>query len=95
VSLDLSALLRRRLRLLGLSTAVLDAAQGARILGQLAPLFERGALAPPAVLETFGLSEAAQAYARVENGAPGKIVLVPDRYRTTGAPAPAVQAPGR
>lgn len=78
--LDLFALYRRRLQLLGVNTAVVDATRGACILAELAPLFERGALKPLSVLERYPLSAAARAYARVAEGAPGKIVLIPDRY---------------
>ncbi|HEX6535816.1 MAG TPA: zinc-binding alcohol dehydrogenase family protein [Gemmatimonadaceae bacterium] len=77
--LDLFALYRRRLAILGVNTAVVDAVQSARILGALAPLFESGKLRPLPVVERYALSDAARAYARVANGAPGKVVLVPDR----------------
>jgi NADPH:quinone reductase-like Zn-dependent oxidoreductase len=78
VPLDLFALYRRRLQLAGVNTAALTAADGARILSALAPLFERGAIRPPGRLERYALSAAARAYARVAGGAPAKIVLVPD-----------------
>jgi NADPH2:quinone reductase len=82
VTLDLLTLYRRRIQLLGINTAVIDAVQGARILGALTPLFESGALQPLPILERYPLSEAARAYARVAQGAPGKIVLIPDRHFT-------------
>jgi hypothetical protein len=60
------------------NTGVLTAADSARILAALAPLFERGEIAPHQTLERHPLSAAASAYARVAGGAPAKVVLVPD-----------------
>ncbi len=77
VPLDLFDLYRRRLRLLGINTAVLTAADGARILDQLRPLFESGQLRPHPVLETHPLEDAARAYAQVAGGSASKVVLVP------------------
>jgi NADPH:quinone reductase-like Zn-dependent oxidoreductase len=74
VPLDLLDFYRRDLRLLGVNTLTLDAAAGARILEQLAPGFEAGALRKPAVAETYPLARAAEAYERVGAGA-GKVVL--------------------
>ena len=74
--LDLLALYRRRITLLGLNTAALDSVDCARILSKLTPLFESGALKPPTVTEHFPLERAAEAYARVAKGAQGKVVLV-------------------
>lgn len=82
VPLDLFTLYRRRLQLAGVNTGVLEATDGARILTELAPLFERGALAPHATIERHPLSAPAAAYARVASGAPAKIVLVPDARLT-------------
>lgn len=78
VSLDVLDLYRRRLQLIGASTGMLDAAAGARLLTTLAPLFERGEIAPPRPVERHLLSAAASAYARVAAGASTKIVLAPD-----------------
>lgn len=80
VPLDIFTLYRRRLQLLGVNTAAVDATAGARILDQLAPLFRSGAMQPLPVLAREPLSNAASAYTRVAHGAPGKIVLVPDRF---------------
>jgi NADPH2:quinone reductase len=76
--LDLLDLYRRRLQLIGASTGILDAAAGARLLTTLAPLFERGEIAPPRAVERHSLSAAASAYARVAAGAGTKVVLAPD-----------------
>jgi NADPH:quinone reductase len=81
VPLDLFTLYRRRLTLTGVSTGLLDAAAGARILTALAPLFASGKLALRQALELRPLSQAASAYARVAGGAPAKLVLVPDARR--------------
>lgn len=76
-SLDLFALYRRRISVLGLSTAIVDAARGAAILDELAPLFESGAVQPLPVAARFPLAEAVAAYERVAGRVPGKVVLEP------------------
>jgi NADPH:quinone reductase-like Zn-dependent oxidoreductase len=78
VPLDLFLFYRRRLRLIGENTIVLNATDCARILTSLTPLFESGTLRPPSIAGRYPLSRAAEAYERVAAGAPGKIVLVPD-----------------
>jgi NADPH:quinone reductase-like Zn-dependent oxidoreductase len=83
VTLDLLTFYHGRLRLLGVDTIAADAVQCARILTELTPLFESGALRPLSILERYPLSDAARAYARVAAGAPGKIVLIPDRLFTS------------
>ena len=50
-----------------------------RVREKLGMLFQSGALRPLPILERYPLSDAARAYARVAAGAPGKIVLIPDR----------------
>jgi NADPH:quinone reductase len=79
VKLDLLTFYHRRLRLLSVDTVAADAVQCARILRELTPLFESGALRPLPIIERYPLSDAARAYARVAAGASGKIVLVPDK----------------
>ena len=76
--LDLVELYRRRWQFTGVNTGVLDAADGARILTDLAPLFESGQVRQRQPLEQHTLSAAASAYARVAGGVPAKVVLVPD-----------------
>ena len=75
--LDLFDLYRRRLRILGINTAVLTVEDGARILDQLRPLFESGRLRPHPLLESHPLEDAARAYEQVARGSPSKVVLVP------------------
>ena len=77
VPLDLFDLYRRRLRILGINTAILTVEDGARILDQLRPLFESGRLRPHPSLERHPLEDAARAYEQVARGSPSKVVLVP------------------
>jgi NADPH:quinone reductase len=76
VRLSLLALYRRQLSFCGLNTVELDAVACARILRELTPRFESGALEPLTVTERFPLERAAQAYERVAKGAKGKVALV-------------------
>lgn len=71
-SVDLFRLYRRNQSLRGLSTTLIDAAAGARILAGVAPLFDDGRLEPPRVAARFSLDELAAALATR-----GKTVLVP------------------
>ena len=75
-TLDLRSFYRRESVLLGLDTQHLDATQCAGILDEIAPLFESGALRPPAIGERYPLAEAAQAYGRVAAGGSGKVVFL-------------------
>ena len=77
VPLDLFDLYRRRLRLIGIDTAVVTAVDAARILDQLRPLFETGQLRPHPAIERFPLDRAAEAYQQVARGTTAKVVLVP------------------
>jgi len=79
VTLDLLAFYHRRLRLSGIDTVAANAVRCAEILAELTPLFQSSALRPLPIVERYPLSEAGRAYARVAAGAPGKIVLIPDR----------------
>ena len=61
----------------GLARVFIDGADGAHIFDQLAPLFDRGLLTPPAT-KTWPLENAVDAYQRVQDGAYGiKQVIVP------------------
>lgn len=75
-TLDLFSFYRKQARLFGLDTQPLDATHCAAILNEIAPLFESGALTPPAIGQKFPLSEAAQAYGRTASGKGGKAVFV-------------------
>ena len=74
--LGLLGFYRRQLSLHGLNTGALDAVACARILRELTPQFESGALKSLTVTERFPLERAAQAYDRVAKGAQGRIALV-------------------
>lgn len=76
VTVDLFTLYRQELSVIGLNTVLYDTVRGAKIMNELAPLFEDGSLAPPRIGATFPLSLAAQAYQEI---ARGKVVLIPDR----------------
>jgi NADPH:quinone reductase-like Zn-dependent oxidoreductase len=61
----------------GLASVFIDGADGAKIFDQLAPLFDRGLLTPPAT-NTWPLKDSVEAYQRVQDGAHGiKQVLLP------------------
>ncbi|MGC1382055.1 MAG: zinc-binding alcohol dehydrogenase family protein [Candidatus Baltobacteraceae bacterium] len=76
-ALNLFDFYRRRLRMFGLDTAALDLGAIAAIYARLTPLFESRALVPSPIAASFPLSQAREAYVRVEGGAAGKVVLVP------------------
>lgn len=73
--LDLFGFYRNQFKLFGLDTVKLDASACGAILNELAPLFESGALRPPAIGESYPLADAAKAYQRVAAHAGGKVVL--------------------
>ncbi|MEW6638129.1 MAG: zinc-binding alcohol dehydrogenase family protein [Actinomycetota bacterium] len=76
VSFDLLDFYRRELRLLGLMTSRLDAADSASMLRALLPGFEEGVLRAPPMAERYSLDRAAAAYDRVERGETGGRVLL-------------------
>lgn len=75
-TLDLLSFYKNQFALYGLDTQKFDATECARILNELAPLFESGALQPPTIDSRYELSEAAQAYGKVAAGGSGKVVFV-------------------
>jgi NADPH:quinone reductase len=78
VTLNLFAFYRRRLRFFGLDTAALELATIVELYKKFGPFVESGALTPPPLAARFPLSRARDAYERVEGGATGKVVIVPD-----------------
>ena len=74
--LDILSFYRHQFALFGLNTQILDVTKCGEILNEIAPLFESGALQPPAVGERYQFSDATQAYERVDSGKGGKVVLV-------------------
>jgi NADPH:quinone reductase-like Zn-dependent oxidoreductase len=79
VTVDLVSYYRRALTLVGVNSRLVDAPAAARVLEAVAPGFESGALAPPRVGQAFYLERAREAYAAVEAGGAGRVVLVPWR----------------
>lgn len=77
VKLDLLALYRRRIRIFGLTTGVVGVVRAAEILRLLTPRFESGALRPLEIAARFSLADANKAYAAVQAGSVGKVVLTP------------------
>jgi NADPH:quinone reductase-like Zn-dependent oxidoreductase len=80
-TLDVVDFYRRGLRLVGVNSVRYDAHAAARVLEQLAPGFEGGALAPPRVGQAYYLERAREAYEAVAAGGAGRVALVP--WRTT------------
>ena len=78
VSFDLMDFYRRELRLLGVNTLFLSAADCAGILTALAPGFQTDALRPPAISARYALVDASRAYERVSADGSGKVLLVPE-----------------
>jgi NADPH:quinone reductase len=76
VTVDLLNLYRHRLALSGVNTQLLNSTDCARILTEIAPLFEAGKLQPPAVNYRYSLEEARQAYQHVAAAKGGKVVLL-------------------
>ena len=77
-SVDVLDFYRRGLRLAGVNSLGHDALAAARVLEQVAPGFEAGALAAPRAGRAFYLERAREGYEAVAAGA-GRVVLVPWR----------------
>ena len=77
VSFDLTDFYHRRLSLFGVDTRAYDTVASAAILEHLTPGFESGALKPMPIVKRFSLSEAAQAFTQLNEGAiHGKAVFI-------------------
>ena len=70
-------LYRRGASIVGINSLAYSPADCARLLSELAPAFESGELRPPEGLVARPLSEATEAYAALQRGQKGKVVLVP------------------
>lgn len=81
VSFDLLDFYHNESRMLGVDSLARDLLGAAQVLDALAPGFEAGALRPPPIDAVMPLDAAADAYRRVEQGAPGRVVLAPDASR--------------
>jgi len=90
-AVDFLEFYRRELRLTGLHTGRLSATDAARALSACTAGFNSGALPPTRVHSCHPLTAAAAAYRTVEQGARGRVLLVPDHQspdqaRQTGVP---------
>jgi len=74
-TLDIQEVYKNELAVFGLDTQKLNATACAAILGELAPLFDSGALKPPKIVQRFPLSKAADAYKQVATGKSGKVIF--------------------
>ena len=70
-------LYRRGASIVGINSLAYSPADCARLLSELAPAFESGELRPPERIVARPLSEATEAYAALQRGQKGKVVLVP------------------
>jgi len=77
VSFDLVDFYHNESRLFGVDTLKRDLVASAKILDALTAGFEAGAYRAAPIAATFPLGEAAAAYKRVADGAPGRVVLHP------------------
>ncbi|HEX8806629.1 MAG TPA: zinc-binding alcohol dehydrogenase family protein [Candidatus Aquilonibacter sp.] len=77
VTLDLFTFYRKRLTFYGLDTAALTLEEVAEVLKRVNPYVESGAIQPPTIAERYPLGRAPDAYARVQAGAKGKILITP------------------
>ncbi|MGB6517922.1 MAG: zinc-binding alcohol dehydrogenase family protein [Candidatus Cybelea sp.] len=77
VDIDLFDFYRQRLALFGLDTASFTLERVAGLFEKFGPLFESKSVKPASIAARFPLSRAREAYERVENGEPGKVVLLP------------------
>lgn len=75
VTLDLFTFYRKRLTFYGLDSAGLSLEKTGALLDRINPYLESRALQPPPIAERFPLERAPEAYARVNGGAGGKVVL--------------------
>ena len=75
--LPIRDLYRRAGSVVGVNSLLYSAAECARLLSQLAPAFEDGELVAPAGIATRPLLHAADAYAEIQRGQKGKLVIVP------------------
>jgi NADPH2:quinone reductase len=76
VTVDLGTLYRKRQSILGLSTIKGDIVRAAELLTTLLPGFESRALLAPPIAKHVPLAQAADAYALVAQGAPGRVILI-------------------
>jgi NADPH:quinone reductase len=77
VEFDLTDFFHNETRLIGADSRKRDATASARLLANLTNGFERGRYTAPVINARYPLSRAKEAYATVERGSHGRIVLTP------------------
>jgi NADPH2:quinone reductase len=77
VEFDLRDFYHNESRIIGADSRKLDASASARVLAEILPAFESGAVAAPPIDQTVALDQAVDAYQRVAAGARARIVLSP------------------
>ena len=79
VSFNLADFYHNESRLYGVDTLKGDLITYADILEQLRPGFEDGSYLPPVIEQTFTLDQVVSAYQLVDQGTPGRVVLLPQQ----------------
>jgi NADPH:quinone reductase-like Zn-dependent oxidoreductase len=77
VEFDLTDFYHNETRLIGADSRKRDAIASARLLANMTDCFERGRYTAPIVNARYPLARAKEAYAAVERGSQGRIVLTP------------------
>jgi NADPH:quinone reductase len=75
VEFDLIDFYHNETQLFGADSAKLGVADSARLMTELAGVFDSGALQPPSIAQTFPLDQARDAYAAVAGGTRGRVVI--------------------
>jgi len=75
VEFDLIDFYHNETQLFGADSAKLGVADSARLMTELASVFDSGALQAPSIAQTFPLEQARDAYAAVAGGTRGRVVI--------------------
>ncbi|MEM5433995.1 NADP-dependent oxidoreductase [Paraburkholderia diazotrophica] len=75
VEFDLIDFYHNETQLFGADSAKLGVADSARMMTELATVFDSGGLQAPSIAQTFALEQASDAYAAVAGGTRGRVVL--------------------
>ncbi|MPW15570.1 zinc-binding dehydrogenase [Paraburkholderia sp. CNPSo 3157] len=75
VDFDLIDFYHNETQLFGADSAKLSVADSARMMTELASVFDSGALQAPSIAQTFALEQARDAYAAVAGGTRGRVVI--------------------
>jgi len=79
VEFDAVDFYHKELKILGADSRKLDVTQSAKLLTELAPGFDKGLYEAPIIAARYLLDKAAEAYALVAKGTPGKVVFTPNK----------------